>query len=77
MLILSRKEGESIVIGDNITVKIVSAEKGIVKIGIDAPRDVTILRSELVEAVESANKEASEKTADDNILKDLFAKLNK
>jgi carbon storage regulator CsrA len=77
MLILSRKEGESIVIGDNITVKIVSAEKGIVKIGIDAPRDVTILRSELVEAVESANKEASEQTTDDNILKDLFAKLNK
>jgi carbon storage regulator len=74
MLILSRKEGESIVIGDNITVKIVSAEKGVVKIGIDAPKEVTILRSELVEAVENANREASLKV-DDSLLQDLFSKL--
>lgn len=74
MLILSRKEGESIVIGDNITVKIVSAEKGVVKIGIEAPKEVTILRSELVEAVENANREASVKV-DDSLLKDLFSKL--
>lgn len=74
MLILSRKEDESIVIGDNITVKIVSAEKGVVKIGIEAPKEVTILRSELVEAVENANREASVKV-DDSLLQDLFSKL--
>ncbi len=74
MLILSRKEGESIVIGDNITVKIVSAEKGVVKIGIEAPKEVTILRSELVEAVEDANKKASVQV-DDSLLQDLFTKL--
>ena len=74
MLILSRKEGESIVIGDNITVKIVSAEKGVVKIGIEAPKEVTILRSELVEAVENANKEASVQV-DTSLLQDLVSKL--
>ena len=59
MLILSRKADESIVINDNITVKIVSIEKGVVKLGISAPSDVSILRSELTHAVEHSNKEAS------------------
>lgn len=59
MLILSRKEDESIVIGDNITIKVVSVDKGVVKLGIEAPSDISILRSELVRAVESSNKEAS------------------
>jgi carbon storage regulator len=74
MLILSRKEGESIVIGDNITVKIVSAEKGVVKIGIEAPKEITILRSELVEAVGNANREAAVRV-DDSLLNDLFSRL--
>ncbi len=59
MLILSRKADESIVINDNITVKIISVDKGVVKLGIEAPSDVTILRSELTKAVEYTNKEAS------------------
>ena len=75
MLILSRKEGESIVISDNIRVKVVSAEKGVVKLGIEAPSDISILRSELIKAVEEANRKASEQTADDTLLKDLFSRL--
>jgi carbon storage regulator CsrA len=63
MLVLARKLDESIVIGDGITVKIVSIEKGIVKLGIDAPRDVEILRSELIEDVRESNR-ASSKEAD-------------
>lgn len=59
MLVLARKLDESIVIGDDITIKIISIEKGIVKIGIDAPRDVDILRSELIEDVKEANIAAS------------------
>ncbi len=59
MLILSRKADESIVINDNITIKVVSVEKGVVKLGIDAPSEITILRSELTQAVASSNKEAS------------------
>ena len=48
MLVLSRKSGESIRINDNITIKVVSVGPGRVKIAIDAPQDVTILRGELV-----------------------------
>lgn len=76
MLILSRKEDESIVIGDNITIKIVSIEKGLVKIGIDAPSEVTILRSELLDAVEASNKEAAQKS-DESLLGDFHLKFNK
>lgn len=48
MLVLSRKQGESIRINDNITIKIVSVGPGRVKIAIDAPSNVTILREELI-----------------------------
>lgn len=47
MLVLSRKQGESIRINDNITVKIVNVGQGRVRIAIDAPSNVTILRQEL------------------------------
>ncbi|MEA1917286.1 MAG: carbon storage regulator CsrA [Campylobacterota bacterium] len=76
MLILSRKPEESIVINENVTIKIVSVEKGVVKLGIDAPRDVQILRSELIEAVESSNKEASLKI-DENLLSAFYKKFKK
>jgi carbon storage regulator len=59
MLILSRKAEESIVINENITLKVISIDKGVVKLGIDAPSEVSILRSELTEAVTHSNKEAS------------------
>ena len=59
MLVLSRKLDESIVIGDDIRVKIISVEKGMVKIGIDAPSDVSIMRSELLEDVKESNIAAS------------------
>lgn len=58
MLILSRKLGESIYINEDIEIKIVEVLGDKVKIGINAPRDVKILRSELRQTVES-NHEAS------------------
>jgi len=58
MLVLSRKQGEGIEIGDGIRVSVVSVQGGRVKIGIDAPHDVSITRSELLTAVE-ASAEAS------------------
>lgn len=48
MLVLSRKPSESIQIGDNIKLTIVRIGSNTVQIGIDAPKDVSILRSELV-----------------------------
>lgn len=76
MLILSRKLDESIIIGDNIEVKIVSIEKGMVKLGIEAPSDISILRSELIKEVENSNKAAS-KHVDDSILESFYKKFPK
>jgi carbon storage regulator len=49
MLVLSRKPGERICIGPNITIQVLDVQGAQVRIGIEAPRDVTILRSELRE----------------------------
>ena len=47
MLVLCRKNNESILIGDNITVTILDIRKGKVKVGIEAPIDVPVVRSEI------------------------------
>jgi len=67
MLVLARKLDESIVIGDDIVVKVISIDKGIVKLGIDAPNDISILRSELLDDVKKSNIEASKATNKENI----------
>jgi len=53
MLVLSRKEGERIQIGDNITLVVSKVSGNRVTIGIEAPRDVKVVRGELGEAVAS------------------------
>lgn len=58
MLVLSRKPGESIAIGDSIRVTIVEVSGDRVKVGIEAPQEVIILRQELCEAVEAENRAA-------------------
>lgn len=58
MLIVTRKKGESIMIGDDIEITISKIEDGSVKVGIVAPKDVNILRKELYEEVEKENKQA-------------------
>ena len=76
MLVLARKLDESIVIGDDITIKVISIEKGIVKFGIDAPRDVSIMRSELLEDVKESNIAAS-KNVDNDTLSQLSKLIGK
>jgi carbon storage regulator len=49
MLVLGRKPGEYVVIGDNITVKVVKSENGDLRLAIDAPREVKITRGEVWE----------------------------
>ena len=55
MLILTRKLGESIVIGDNIKVTITDIRNGQIKLGITAPKDVTVNREEVVKEIKGGN----------------------
>ncbi len=70
MLILGRREKEDIYIGSDIRISIESISKGMVKIGIDAPKDVVVLRGELKESIEDANKKASS-AKDEESIKDI------
>lgn len=82
MLILYRRKGEAIVIGEDITVSVVENSSDGVRLAIDAPRSIPIMRKELVEAVR-ANQEALESDIshhiDDNkeTLKQMSAILKK
>ena len=68
MLILQRKAGESLVIGENITVHVVSVDGTRVRLAISAPEDVSILRSELVTAATTNRDSAMEETAPAELL---------
>ncbi|MBU1101650.1 MAG: carbon storage regulator CsrA [Bacteroidetes bacterium] len=59
MLILTRKKDEEIRINSNITIKIVSLTENNVKIGIEAPSEVVILRGEIYQRVKESTLEAS------------------
>lgn len=76
MLVLARKMDESIVIGNDITIKIISIDKGVVKLGIDAPKSVSIVRNELLEDVKDANIASSKETKLDdlNLLSSIIKK---
>lgn len=58
MLIITRKKGESLMIGDDIEITISKIDDSSVKIGINAPKDISILRKELYEEVKAENKQA-------------------
>lgn len=59
MLVITRKKDESILIGENIEIKLVKIEDGSVKLAISAPKDVSILRKELYAEIEEENKKAA------------------
>lgn len=75
MLILTRKTGQGFSIGDDIVITITEVSGDKVRVGIDAPRDIKILRSELSETLQQ-NAAAAEKT-DRNSLKALALGLKK
>lgn len=69
MLVVSRKKNQSILIGEDIEIIIANLDNGTVKLAIKAPKDVTILRKELKDAVTNENKNAI--LTDTSILKKL------
>lgn len=59
MLVLSRQRDESIIIGDNVVVTIVDVRGDKVKLGITAPREVSVHRQEVYEAIQRENEQAT------------------
>jgi carbon storage regulator len=60
MLVLSRQRDESIVIGDNIVVTIVDVRGDKVRLGIEAPREVSVHRREVYDAIQRENQQAAQ-----------------
>ena len=65
MLVLSRKVGEQIKIGKDIVVDILKIEGNTIRIGIEAPKDVTILRMEVFEKIQEENRESASQGIED------------
>lgn len=67
MLVLTRKLDEAIILGDGIEIRVVqvrgTGENAVVRLGITAPKDVTVLRKEVYDEVVAANQAAAEKSA--------------
>ena len=74
MLILQRKAGESLVIGDDITVRVISVDGTRVRLAIDAPGDIPILRSELITA-RAANRDSAREEGAPAELLDLLGSV--
>lgn len=80
MLVLSRKKNEKIRIGSDIVLNIIAISDNQVRVGIEAPADVKILREEVYESIKNFTKEASEQSKEkfeSDLSKLKFNKLNK
>ena len=71
MLILQRKRGESLLIGEDISITVVSVDGERVRLAISAPPEVSVLRSELVAAT-AANQDSAKEESDPKALLDLL-----
>jgi carbon storage regulator len=71
MLVLSRKQGESIRIGENIELTIIEVKGDQIKVGIQAPKEIEIWRKELYEEIQSENNLATTE------IRDIFSLLSK
>lgn len=70
MLVLSRKIGEQITVGNSVMVTVLSFDRGIVRLGIEAPKSIPVHRKEVHDKIVETNKAASQ--TDINSLKDIL-----
>jgi carbon storage regulator len=64
MLVLTRRAGESVVIGDDIVITVLEARGDVIRLGINAPRDVQVHREEVYKELKAANRAAASPTDD-------------
>lgn len=64
MLVLSRRAGESVVLGEDITITVLEVRGDVVRVGIDAPRSLKVHRAELLEQLEQENRQAASPSED-------------
>ena len=76
MLVLSRKTGEKLIINDNIEITIIETRGDSVKIGINAPKNVSIYREEIFEEIRKNNKQSANNILQTNI-DDVINIINK
>lgn len=74
MLVLSRKTGEVITIGNDIKITLVSIDRGVVRLGIEAPRDVPVHRKEVYDRIVELNRQAA--TSDVASIQQAFVAAN-
>ncbi len=77
MLVLARRPGESITIGDDIKVTILSSTNSQVRVGISAPRHIQVLREEIYRAIQEENQAAAHSVSQRRQLDGVAGKLRK
>jgi carbon storage regulator len=75
VLVLSRRVGESVVIGDNVTITVLEVRGDVIRVGIDAPREVAVHRKELLEELEASNRAAA--SPDDRVVASLSSLVSR
>ena len=65
MLILTRRVGESLVIGDDITITVLSVKGNQARLGVNAPRDVAVHREEIMDKIQSGDTQDGDRKRDD------------
>jgi carbon storage regulator len=64
MLVLTRRAGESVMIGNDVVITVLEARGDVIRLGIQAPRDVQVHREEVFRELQSVNREAASPTDD-------------
>ncbi|MFK7694752.1 carbon storage regulator CsrA [Paenibacillus sp. HJGM_3] len=77
MLVLTRKKGESIMIGDQIEVIVLASEGDTIKLGIQAPKQVQVYRKEIYTSIQQSNREATQSVLSPEKLGEIFRKQPK